>query len=309
MALYGEKSMPGSVLNRPARRYLARLYCLLRYGWANRHAEEWWPGLALTLPSAGEGTVRYRGRLVASLLPYPAAGGLDEIIVVGSGPSLATQAQDRIPIESALLLNGAIHLIGSQEQRPLGVVIEDERFVWRHFTTIMAKVPAGTHCYLSTSAIRALCETAPEWLASQSIHHLGFVHRPYGKRRPDDAGLRGLPFLRWSDDGRAAISLDPQAGVVAAGTVAASAAQIAVSLAPRRIGLAGIDLTNMGGPRFYESAGNKAMSRLGAAQDRILAAFAAIRDECGRQGIALENYSPASLLAELGIPYVPRLAE
>lgn len=307
MAFHGEKSMPGSVFNRPARRYFARLYCLLRYGWANSHAEEWWPGLDLTLPQAGDGAIRYRGKFVAPLLPYPTAGRRDEIIVVGSGPSLAGQARERIPLESALLLNGAVHLIGSEEQRPLGVVIEDERFVWRHWRTLAARVPPKTHCYLSTSAIRALCETAPQWLASQSVHHLGFVHRPYGKRRPDDDALRGLPFLRWFDDGNAAISLDPQAGVVAAGTVAASAAQIAVFLAPRRIGFAGIDLTNMAGPRFYESAGNKAMSRLGAAQDRILAAFAAIRDECERQGIALENYSPASRLAELGIPYVPRL--
>jgi hypothetical protein len=233
--------------------------------------------------------------------------GRDEIVIVGSGPSLAVQAKERIPIDSALLLNGAIHLIESEGPKPLGVVIEDERFVWRHFPTIAAKVPPGTHCYLSTSAIRALCETAPEWLASQKLHHLDFVHRPYGKRRPDDAKLRELPFLRWSDDGRAAISLDPQAGLMPAGTVAASAAQLVVSFAPRRIGLAGIDLTNTAQPRFYESAGDKAMSRLGVAQDKILSAFAAIKDECERQGIALENYSPVSLLAVLGIPYVRRL--
>ena len=115
--------------NRPARRYLARLYCLLRYGWGNAHAEEWWPGLELTLPSAGDGAIRYRGKVVAPLLAHPGRpDGIDEIIVVGSGPSLARQAKERIPIETALLLNGAIHLIGQGASRPLGVVIEDERF-------------------------------------------------------------------------------------------------------------------------------------------------------------------------------------
>ena len=146
--------------NRPARRYLARLYCLLRSGWASAHAEEWWPDLALTLPSAGDGAIRYRGKVIAPLLAHPGLpDGMDEIVVVGSGPSLARQAKERIPIESALLLNGAINLIGHGAARPLGVVIEDERFVWRHWRAIAATVPPRTHCYFSTSAIRALCET------------------------------------------------------------------------------------------------------------------------------------------------------
>lgn len=308
MAADGEKFTPGSRFNRPASRYFVRLYCLLRYGRAKSHAEEWLPGLALTLPSAGSGAIHYRGRFVAPLLPHPApseSGG--EIVIVGSGPSLATQAKERIPVESALLLNGAIHLAGKEAPKPLGVVIEDERFVWRHWRTVVARVPAGTHCYFSTSVIRVLCETSPEWLASQSVHHLDFVHRPYGRRRPGSAGLKSLPFLRWSDDGNTAISLSPETGLMPAGSVAGTAAQLALSLAPSRIGLAGIDLTNTAQPRFYETDGNKAMSRIDVASERILAAFRVIRDECGRRGIVLENYSPVSRLAELGIAYVPRL--
>jgi len=300
--------MRGLRLNRPAHRYFARLYLLLRYGRADGHAEAWWPGLALTLPSRGDGAIHYRGRFVAPLLPYPAPSeGRDEIIIVGSGPSLAAQARERIPLESALLLNGAIHLAGPHAPRPLGVIIEDERFVYRHWRTIVARVPAQAHCYFSTGVIRALCETAPEWLASQSIHHLDFVHRPYGKKRPDAAGLRNLPFLRWSDDGKAAISLSPELGLMPIGSVAGSAAQLALSLAPSRIGLAGIDLTNTSRPRFYESDADKAMSRIGAASERILATFSIIRDECARRGIVLENYSPVSRLAEIGVPYVSRL--
>jgi hypothetical protein len=300
--------MRGLGLNRPARRYFARLYCLLRYGRANGHAEAWWPGLALTLPSAGDGAIHYRGRFIAPLLPYPAPlEGRDEVIIVGSGPSLAAQAKERIPLESALLLNGAIHLVGPDAPRPLGVVIEDERFVYRHWRTIVAKVPAEAHCYLSTGVIRALCETAPAWLASQSVHHLDFVHRPYGEKRPDEAGLRNLSFLRWSDDGKTAISLSPESGVMPAGSVASTAAQLALSLAPSRIGLAGIDLTNTSHPRFYESDASKAMSKIDVASGRILATFRIIRDECDRRGIVLENYSPVSRLAEIGISYVSRL--
>ncbi len=301
-----------SWFNRPAPRYLARLYCMLRYGWAKAHAEEWWPHLALTLPADGlPGEIRYRGAVVAPLMPYPSpadgTGGREEVLVVGSGPSLATQAAERLPIEASLLLNGAVHLIGAAGPRPLGVVVEDERFVWRHWRTLAARVPPATDCYFSTATIRALCETAPGWLASQRVHHLDFVHRPYGRRRPDDAGLRRLAFLRWSGDGGTALSLDPARGLAPAGTVATTAAQLAMFLAPRRIGFAGIDLTNTTRPRFYETAGDKAMSRLGAARGKILAAFALVRDESARRGIGLENYSPTSRLADLGIPYSARL--
>lgn len=311
MAASGAKSISGIRLNRPAGRYLVRLYCLLRYGQAKSHAEEWQPGLALTLPSArGAGAIHFRGRFVAPLLPHPvAAEGGDEIVIVGSGPSLATQARERIPIESALLLNGAIHLLDRQGPRPLGLVIEDERFVWRHWRTVVARVPAGTHCYFSTSVIRVLCEMAPEWLAVQNVHHLDFLHRPYGRRRPDNDRLKDLAFLRWSDDGNTAISLSPESGLMPAGSVAGTAAQLALALAPSRIGLAGIDLTNTTDPRFYETGGDKAMSRIDVASERILAAFRVIRDECPRRGILLENYSPASRLAELGIAYAPRLAK
>ncbi|MEW9806671.1 glycosyltransferase [Mesorhizobium sp. ZMM04-5] len=297
-----------SWLNRPAQRYLVRLYCLQRYGWANSHAEEWWPNLALKAPSGREaGAILYRDRQVAPLLPFPAPLDGGEIVVVGTGPSLAGQAVDRIPLESALLLNGAIHLLDADAPLPLGVVIEDERFVWRQLDVILQKVRPGTRCFFSTSVIRALCDTTPDWLAGRAVHHLDFVHRPYGRRRPDGASLRKLAFLRWSGDGKAAISIDPGAGLMPAGSVAASAAQIALALAPARIGLAGIDLTNTEKPRFYETAGDQAMSRIGAASDRILATFRVLAGECASRGIALENYSPASRLAEIGVAYSPRL--
>ena len=89
--------------------------------------------------------------------------------------------------------------------------------------------------------------------------------------------------------------------------MAGTAAQLALALTPSRIGLAGIDLANTADPRFYDTDGDKAMSRIDVASERILAAFGMIRDECGRRGIVLENYSPVSRLAELGIAYVPRL--
>jgi len=293
--------------NRPPRRYFARLASLLRYGPGGAHAEEWWPSLSLTLPVSGSGEIRYRGDRVAPLLPYPAPGDLDEIVVVGSGPSLASQDTSKIPVDRALLLNGAIHLLAPGGPKPLGLVIEDERFVWRHADMIASRVPEGTDCYLSTSVILALCETKPGWLAGQKIHHLDFLHRPYGRRKRSKTDLRQLDHLRWSSDGGVAISLLPPAGLMPGGSVAATGAQLALYLSPARIGLAGIDLTDTKQPRFYETAGDQAMSRIDAARPRILATFALIAQECAQRGIVLENYSSVSKLADIGVAYAPRL--
>lgn len=295
--------------NRPFRRYLARLYCILRYGRAWSHAEEWWPGLELRQPGAAQGAILYRGQTIAPLLSYPSLpAGLRELVIVGTGPSLARQVRARIPVEASLLLNGAIHLIDRNHgPKPFGVVIEDERFVWQHAQTIVDRVAPGTHCYFSTAVIRALCENAPRWLAEQNVHHLNFVHHPYQARKRSVEDMRHLPFLRWSADKTTAISLAPQSGLVIGGSVAASAAQIALFMAPPRIGLAGVDLTNTALPRFYETTQDRAMSRLDAAIEGILAMFSLVAREGAERGIVFENYSPVSRLAEIGITYVPKL--
>src|SRR5690606_9862973 len=102
--------MAGRLFNRPVSRYLVRAYCMARYGWASAHAEEWWPHLSLIRPSASEaGEIRYRGEHIAPLLPFPVVGARREVVIVGTGPSLMKQDRARIPIDSALLLNGAIH--------------------------------------------------------------------------------------------------------------------------------------------------------------------------------------------------------
>ncbi|MFC5386045.1 hypothetical protein ACFPLB_08715 [Aquamicrobium segne] len=295
--------------NRPFHRYLARIYCRLCYGALRSHNEEWWPGLRLQKPglNGAAGSVEYKGRVLAPLLPFSAKEKLEELIIVGSGPSLASQAIDKIPMSSAILLNGAVHLLSETDERPYAIVIEDERFIWRHWPDLCRLVPEPADVYFSTSVIRSLCETAPDWLARQRIHHLDFVHRPYLAPRRNIQHQKELPFLMWSDDGEVAISLQPRSGIVAAGSVAVTAAQLALSMQPAKIGLAGIDLTSTQMPRFYEQAGNQAMSRLDVAVERILAAFSLIAKEGGNRDIVFENYSPISLLINKNIPYSSRL--
>lgn len=291
-------------MRRPLGRYAARLALL--FGdrrW--RHRQDWWPGLSIRPATADAlGTAIYKGEKACDLLPlqdikHPG----DQVIVIGSGPSTRTQVFSGIPPRASLLLNGAIHLLDGRLAAPLAVIIEDERFVWRHFAEMRSFIGPDIPCLFSTSVLRAICEIRPEWLRERPIHHVDFLHKPYGALRPAQSDLERLDFLRWNASRTAALSLEPWKGFFAGGSVAVTALQLAIALRPAAIGFAGIDLSNADQPRFYETAGQTAKSRILQAQHRILAAFAIALSVCRECGIDLVNYSPASALTNLGIPY------
>ncbi len=222
-------------------------------------------------------------------------------MIVGSGPSLRDQRRTALPGPACVLLNGAVTLVG-EIGAPLAVAIEDERFVWRH-RPLLEPIPPDVLCLLSTGVLRAICETGPAWLDGRAVVRIEDLRKPYRapRRRLEDPGL---PVRR---AGAAALSLDPGAGVVIAGTVAFTALQFALWAGPERIGFAGIDLGNAGDPRFYERPGATAASGLDRAQGRILPHFALAGQVAAERGIGLECYSPVSALLSLGLPFSPRL--
>lgn len=277
--------------------------------WA--HAQDWLPGLELTRPSSGvDGAIVYRGKPVGGLRPAAAlrAGPHGVIHIVGSGPSVRDTAVERLERGSAILLNGAISLVGSGIEEPLAVAIEDERFVWRHFDLMRAKIAVDTPCLLSTMAIRAICERDEGWLAGRPVILVDNILKPYRHARREMKEVAAFDFVVLADDGSAGFSLDPDRGVFQGGTVAISALQFAFVCAPRRIGLVGIDISNSKQPRFYEAGGNAAFSGLAVAEERILAHFSLARRIAAERGIEIANYSAVSVLAKCGIAYDAGLA-
>lgn len=300
--------------NRPLRRTLIRLAWRLFGGRRRAHFQEWFPWLDIE-PSRGEaaGAIRYRGRTVAPAAPLKALTerAPDEIFVIGSGPSLRDQDLSRLPDRSALLLNGAISLIGGPLREPLAVVMEDERFVWRHVHDIIAKVPAGAVTILSPEVIRALCEIDPVWLADKRVIPLIDVRKPLRAPALSPEELRGRDWIQLSADGAKGVSSAPDRGVFKAGSVAVSAMQFALACRPRRIGLLGIDILNAvaGAARFNEKEGDVAFTGVARAQDKIVAHLALAREIALSQGIAVTNYSPISALRTAGFGYDPRFEQ
>ncbi|GEO83885.1 glycosyl transferase [Ciceribacter naphthalenivorans] len=296
---------------RPFKRSIVKLATTVFFGKAWAHAQNWIPGLDLRLPEAleGEGTIRFRGEPVgrlyhADLLRRAARG---TVHIVGSGPSIAGVDFSKVGPGEAILLNGAINLIGSRIAEPLAIAIEDERFVWRHFALMREKIVSGAICLLSVGVIRAICENDRGWLANKRVILIDDLRKPYRTRRRSDEEIRALDFAVL-DDGGAGFSRDPARGVFQGGSVAVSALQFAVFCQPRSIGLFGIDISNAGDPRFYEKVGDTAGSGIAGAAGRIVAHFLLARQLCAERNIEIRNFSPVSALIGAGFPYDSRFA-
>lgn len=297
MALYSD---------RPLRRTLVKLACQLFLGNGRAHYHSWLPSLAIEGRKPGSpGRVVFRGRPVLRLLASDAldARAGDDVIIIGSGPSVRGQSLTGLPAPSAILLNGAISLIGEQVAEPLAVAIEDERFVWRHFPMIRDKIGADLLCLFSPGVLRALCELDRQWLADRPVVLIDDLRKPYGAPRRRQQALQDLDFVTLS--GEAGFSAEPDRGVFQGGSVAISALQFALHTKAKRIGFLGVDISNADAPRFYETSGDTAFSGIAGAEKRILAHIALAKAFAEKRGVALINHSPVSALRAIGLDYQP----
>ena len=217
----------------------------------------------------------YRGSTVAALLPPEtlAAAAQDRIYIVGSGPSIGSCDVGRVEAGTAILLNGAMALVGSGIARPLAVAVEDERFVYRHFERFMRALDKGIPCLFSVAALRAICEIDGLWLNGRPVVLIDNVAKPYRGDARSMAQLAALDWVKVDGKGAAGFSLDPEHGVFQGGSVAVSALQLAFSCKPSTIGFLGIDISNAAEPRFYENDEPTAFSGVAAAETPDPCAF------------------------------------
>jgi hypothetical protein len=229
----------------------------------------------------------------------------ERIVILGSGPSIKGQDLSSLPPRSAVLLNGAISLIGAGIAEPLAVAIEDERFIWRHFDMIRDRIGRDVPCLLGPGVLRALCEIQRDWLEGRIVILIDDIRKPYGAPRRTFDDLLEMDFAGLSLDDSAGFSSDPDKGVFQGGSVAISALQFAIATDAREIGFLGVDIANASSPRFYEKAGDVAFSGIAGAERRILAHIAIARAYADSRGVRLVNHSPVSALASIELPYQP----
>lgn len=225
------------------------------------------------------------------------------ILILGSGPSIQELSVLAVPPREALLLNGAISLIGEGLAEPLAVAIEDERFVWRHFGMIARYVPSDVPLLLSVGAIRAICDLDRTFLKGRSVVLIDDIRKPYGHPRREGADLAAYSFA--VRRGAAGFSSEPDRGVFQGGSVVVSALQFALATGATEIGFTGVDIANADSSRFYEKQGAAAFSGVAGAEARILEHIALAGDIADYRGVRLINHSPVSALRSIGLDYVP----
>lgn len=293
--------------DRPFRRQAIKLAARLFLGRGRAHYHSWLPSLKIEgrVAGADPGSIRYRGRTVLKLSGIDALAGRSggRILIIGSGPSAKDVSPQAVTPRAALLLNGAVSLLGEGLAEPLAIAIEDERFVWRHFPMIARLVPQAVPLLLSPGAIRAICDHDPDFLAGRPVVLIDDLRKPYGRARQDDAALGALEYATLN--GGAGFSADPEKGVFQGGSVVVSALQFALATPASEIGFIGVDISNADTARFYETQDSAAFSGVAGAETRILDHVALARDEAGRRGIRLVNHSPVSALRRIGLDYVP----
>jgi len=292
--------------DRPLRRQAIKILTRLVLGRRRAHYHSWLPSLRIEGRATGApGTVVYRGRKIIGLAGIDALAqrATSRVLIIGSGPSAKALSPRAVPPRQALLLNGAISLIGEGLAEPLAIAIEDERFVWRHHEMIARLAPADVPLLLSPGAIRALCDIDASFLPGRTVILIDDARKPYGHPRRDDAGLRNLNFVTLRD--AAGFSSAPERGVFQGGSVVVSALQFALATPAREVGLIGVDISNAGAPRFYEEPGSAAFSGVADAERRILDHVALARDEAAKRGVELVSHSPVSALRSIGLGYVP----
>jgi len=228
----------------------------------------------------------------------------ERIMIIGSGPSAKGADLSSLPDRCALLLNGAISLIGMQIREPIAVAIEDERFVWRHFDLMRERLARReAPLLLSPGVIRAICELDGDFLHDRPLILIDDIRKPYGLPRRDKTELAAFDFVVL--EGEAGFSSDPDQGVFQGGSVAISALQFVFATGAREIGFLGVDIANANAPRFYEREGDVAYSGIAGAEARILAHIAVAKDVAEAKGVRLSNHSAISALRSIGLDYRP----
>lgn len=296
-------------MNRPVHRYAVKIAALaLGRKWS--HGHNWMPFLRFENDGAADSrSIVYKGRTVgrlspADLLREQLSG--DAIHIIGSGPSVSETDLTAIGSRSTVFLNGAFQLIGSQISDPLAIVVEDERFIWRHFESLKVNVPSGVICIFSVGVIRAICEIDSEWLTGREILLIDDIRKPYMTPKPDIGDISRRPHVLMNTERDAGLSLQPDLGVFQGGSVVISALQYAIYCRPKSIGLIGIDISNANEPRFYERKGNAAPSGLKRAENRIVSHLMLGKTVCTSKDIEIRNHSPTSLLNSHDFTYDSR---
>lgn len=281
---------------------LARLAFRLTHPPSMRHVAHSLPHLRLK-PEGSQWDIYWRKQKLSTTKAWHTLkdNQTQKMFVIGSGPSIKEQDLSRIGEQPALVVNGAASLIKNGTlQNPIGLVIEDARFVQQR-PEFIANLPKHIPIFASPSVLQTIGAINSNWLAEHPYFLMqSFTQRHWQPKKPIEA-FNPNTFVKGKN---ANLSLDSSLGSFGCGTVMYRAAQVALMFNTKEIALVGLDLTNFDQPRFYESKNDQAWTGLqNAYESRILPAFTLFKQVCDERGIRLTNCSHTSIVPREVLPF------
>ena len=214
-----------------------------------------------------------------------------ELFIIGSGPSIRTQAIGRLENKNTILLNGAVTLIKDADLHPLCVLVVDELFC-RKRLDLLASVPEGTNMVLTFPAIKEIAFERPDIIRRNRIF---LLH----EKNQDFHGKLGVDTYNLSQFDK------PTHGVFRAGTVMSAGIQLAAFMKVPNVYLLGLDIGNAETePRFYETGHDKIRTGLLRDYDELILPFMKLAAAWYEQHeYRIFNCSPVTKLPYSVIPY------
>ncbi len=233
----------------------------------------------------------WKGKQVAQSSDWLAAPRVSEAFIVGSGPSIATQALERLNDKPVILLNGAISLLQTGVVKDaLAVVVEDARHMYinaHNFALLPKHIPFvlsldAVHGFLYVAGVNAL--------QGRPLYILNNLEKPYGEPRQTLADCCEQPYAHQGK--HVGFSTDLNQGFFICGTVMYAGLQTAVQLGAKALFLVGFDMSNL--PRFYDAASGGAWTGLEAGLARVVNGVTLAQTVVKGRGGEIFNCSPSS---------------
>lgn len=285
----------------------------LGHGRDHRHNAYSWPYVKVARAATGrvERIQVFKHEVPTISIEQAFATGHRDIHIILSGGSVADIDYARLPAFHYMGVNGSIALLDRQDIRFDFYCVIDPSFARTQQAAMRRIVSLDLVFLLTPDILRSLLEYIPPHDIKCRLCIIEDISERFGLPRPTAAGLRamqaqGKDIVVFDGQVPLGFSFDPDAGWFDADTVAYATLQAAVWGGAKRLYFHGLDIQGAEStPRFYESTGTRAPTRLEKNFKRLIEpSFRQAVPLLRARGIQVYNLSPVSALKPRVMPFI-----
>ncbi|WP_256977332.1 MULTISPECIES: hypothetical protein [Alcaligenaceae] len=301
----------GKVGNQRLDRFWRKFYSAMRSR-RMQHNRHLWPYVSIKRDATGAISAFKAFRHSVPLTPISEAFSAPHELVhlILSGPSIGEIQYDRLPIETAMGVNGSIALVHKFDIPFKYYCVIDQNFVRRRIDLMREVVSRDLTLFVTPDVLRYLMQGIPPATYKCRICVIEVVseraYQPSSTPQELLALAQAGPEMSVFDAERAlGFSFNVARGVFDADTVAYAALQVMVAGGVKKMYIHGLDLGFSSGRRFYDEGARPETSRLVRNFERMIEpSFAHAAHLLQARGVELYNLSLDSALSDRIIPKV-----